>query len=87
MKGRFYDKVYISGFEDDEKIMVNYFEGNRIDKPQVGNTYVVSLEDVNNELYVNKSLRIGFKRYNEETNQFLNDDGEWVELDLNKYLE
>ena len=82
-----YDKVYISGFEDDEKIMVNYFEEYRIDRPQVGNTYVVSLENVNNELYVNKNLKIGFKKYNEETNQFLNDDGEWVELDLNKYLE
>ena len=79
-----YDKVYISGFEDEEKIMVNYFERNRIDKPQVGNTYVVTLVDIDNELYVNKSLELGFKKYNEETNQFLNDFGEWVELDLNK---
>ena len=82
-----YDNMYINGFDDDDNVMVNYYENIRIDKPLEKQAYVITLNKLEDGLYVNKNLELGFKRYNEETNQFLNNDGEWVELDLNKYLE
>ena len=81
-----YEKEIVSNLSDDEQVKINYTENVDISSPVVGKSYITILYEDNGQLYIEKNLKCGFKEYNEETNQFLNDDGEWVELDLNKYL-
>lgn len=74
------------GVDDSENIKINYYELFRIANPEIGKNYITCLYEQNGELYVNKDTDYGFKEFDIENNMVMNNNKEWIELDLSNYL-
>ena len=74
------------GFDDNEYIKINYCEAFRIASPVVGSTYITCLYDENGNLYANKDIDYCFREFDVDNNMVMNNNEEWVPLDLNVYL-
>ena len=74
------------GVDDSDNIKINYYELFRIANPEVGKNYITCLYEQNGELYVNKDTDYGFKEFDIENNMVMNNNKEWIELDLSNYL-
>ena len=78
----YYDESLISNLSDDDYVMVNY---SNIDKVVVNNTYIATLYEENNELYVSMSSKYIFREYDTNLNMVKNNNGEYEEVDLSDW--
>ena len=72
--------------DDSENIKINYYEFFRIANLEVGGDYITCLYEQDGELYVTKNIDYGFKELDIENNMVMNNNKEWIELDLSNYL-
>lgn len=81
-----YDKSSID-IQENENIKINYYETFRIADPVVGNKYITCLYEENGELYANKDTDYGFKEFDVDNNLVMNNNKEWLPLDLSIYFD
>lgn len=77
----------IKNYKDEEKVNVTCYNNIYIPMAEVGKTYLTTVREDENGLYVCKDLKYGFKEYDIETNTMKDIDGNSVEVELDKYLE
>ncbi len=82
-----YDENEIEKFNDNDNVMVNYYEFFPISLPEVGKTYLTTLYEREGEKYVNKDLEYGFIEFDNEEEKVKSDDGSWKEIDLDRYVQ
>lgn len=77
----------IKRYKDEEKVNVTCYNEIYIPMAEVGKTYLTTVKEDENGLYVCTDLKYGFKEYDIETNTIKDIDGNSVEVELDKYLE
>lgn len=81
-----YDNQDLEGLKEEDKIYINYSELIEFAKCEDGKTYIVTLYEDNNEYYVEKNSKYGFKEYDPAINSIMNSDGKWEKIDIEEYL-
>lgn len=81
-----YNEEEISDLNDDDYILLKYYEKYRIAKPEVGKTYLITLRTENDELYVETNSKYGFKELDIQNNSILLHGGELEKVEMDKYL-
>lgn len=74
-------------YKEDEKVNVTCYNQIYIPMAEVGKTYLTTVREDENGLYVCTNLKYGFKEYDIETNTIKDIDGNPVEVDLEDYME
>lgn len=77
----------IENYKDEEKVNVTCYNEIYIPMAEIGKTYLTSVREDENGLYVCGDLSYGFKEYDIENNTIKDIDGNSVEVELDKYLE
>lgn len=77
----------IRNYKDEEKVNVTCYNKIYIPMAEIGKTYLTSVREDENGLYVCNELSYGFKEYDIENNTIKDIDGNSVEVELDKYLE
>lgn len=77
----------INNYKDEEKVNVTCYNQIYIPMAELEKTYLTTVREDENGLYVCKDLKYGFKEYDIETNTMKDIDGNSVEVNLDKYLE
>lgn len=78
----YYDESLISNLSDDDYVMVNYFNTDKTYEFDENNTYIATLYEENNELYVYINSEYDFKEYDTNLNMVKNNNGEYEKIDL-----
>ncbi|MBO5476621.1 MAG: hypothetical protein J6A15_02555 [Clostridia bacterium] len=81
-----YNSEEIKSLDDDDKIYVKYYEQYKIAKPEEDKVYFITLVEEDNEYYVEKNSKYGFKEYDPAINSIMNSDGKWEKIDIEEYL-
>ena len=77
----------IKNYKEEEKVNVTCYNQIHIPMAEIGKTYLTSVREDENGLYVCSDLSYGFKEYDIETNTMKDINGNSVEVELDKYLE
>lgn len=77
----------IKKYKDEEKVNVTCYNEIYIPMAEIGKTYLTTVREDENGLYVCTDLKYGFKEYDIETNTIKDIDGNSVEVNLDKYVE
>ncbi len=80
-------KEEIKKYKDEERINVTCYNEIYVPMAEIGKTYLTSVREDENGLYVCSDLSYGFKEYDIETNTIKDIEGNSVEVELDKYLE
>lgn len=81
----YYDENLILNLSDDEYVMVNYFNTDKTYEFDENNTYIATLYEENNELYVYINSEYDFKEYDTNLNMVKNNNGEYEKIDLSDW--
>ena len=79
-----YNEDELSEYNLEDNLMVNYYELFPIATIEEGKTYMTTVYQEDNELYVNEDFEYGFVEYNQNDGMVKLDDGKWIKPDLEK---
>lgn len=84
-------KVYtdedIEKYKDEEKVNVTCYNEIHIPMAEIGKTYLTTVKQDNEDLFICDSLKYGFKEYDIETNTIKDIDGTSVEAEIDEYVD
>ena len=84
-------KVYtnedIEKYDDDERVNVTCYNQVHIPMAEIGKTYLTTVKQDNEKIFICDDLKYGFKEYDIETNTMKDINGNSVEVEIDKYVD